>query len=83
MSNVPQGFDRQDAIILGLIKAVQALTAVTYHTSPKRDALEEQFKIYLEGTGTGLQGDLLKHYQAPIDGMLKIIDEIKDAQPKS
>lgn len=82
MSEVPAGFDRKDAMILGLIKAVQALTAVTYHTSAKRDALENQLKIYLESQSTGLQGDLLNSYKAPIEGMLTIIKEIQDAQPK-
>lgn len=83
MSEVPAGLDRQDAMILGLIKSVQALTAVTYHTSIKRDALESQLKIYLDSESTGLQGDLLKSYKAPIEGMLTIINEIKAAQPKA
>lgn len=81
MTDVPREFDRQDAMLLGLVKAVQALTAVTYHTSPKRDALEEQFKIYL--AAGDLEGDLLRAYKAPLEGMLKIIDEIKAAQPKN
>jgi hypothetical protein len=83
MSDVPAGFDRKDAMILGLIKAVQALTAVTYHTSAKRDALENQLKTCLDSQSTGLQGDLLKSYKAPIEGMLTVIEEIKAAQSKA
>ncbi|MGN8276763.1 hypothetical protein [Pseudomonas sp. SMN5] len=81
MSEIPDKFGPQEAMLLGLIKAVQALTAVTYHTSPKRDALEEQFKIYLDKE-TGFDGERLRSYRAPLEGMLKIINDIKEAQTK-
>lgn len=80
METIPPGFDHRDAMLLGLAKAVQALAAVTYHTSPKRDALEKQLQIYLEASN--FEGQLLKAYKSPIAGALQVIDEIKAAQPK-
>lgn len=80
MSNNHPEMNRHDAMILGLAKAVQAIAAVTYHTSPKRDALEEQVNIYLDKSG--LDGDLLTAYKMPLEGVLQVIQDIKDAQPK-
>jgi hypothetical protein len=80
MSGTPPGFTRNDAFSLGLIKTIQALTAVVYRDAPERDKLESQLRIYLQ-SDTGLPADLHDFYKSPIEGALLIIDEIKAAQP--
>jgi|GEM_PF-6415463 len=70
------------AMDLGIIRVLQALTAVVYRDAPERDKLEDQLKIYLNSESTGFEGGLLATYKAPIEGALAVIDEIKAAQAK-
>ena len=78
----PNELTRHDALQLGLIRTVQALAAVVYRDAPERDKLVQQLEIYLNSNATGFEGPLLDYYKAPIEGALKVINEIKAAQPK-
>jgi len=78
----PNELTRHDAFNLGLTRTVQALAAIVYRDAPEREKLVEQLKIYLNSQDTGFEGHLLGYYKAPIDGALKVIEEIKAAQPK-
>lgn len=81
MTETPPGFTRNDAFSLGLIKTIQALTAIVYRDAPERDKLEAQLKTYLQSE-TGLTPDLHDFYKSPIEGALLVIEEIKAGQPK-
>jgi len=78
----PNELTRHDALQLGLIRTVQALAAVVYRDAPEREKLVQQLEIYLNSNATGFEGPLLGYYKAPIEGALKVINEIKEAQPK-
>jgi hypothetical protein len=78
----PNELSRHDAFNLGLTRTVQALAAVVYRDAPEREKLVRQLEIYLNSKDTGFDGPLLGYYQAPINGALKVIEEIKAAQPK-
>ncbi|QJI21402.1 MULTISPECIES: hypothetical protein [unclassified Pseudomonas] len=82
MSSIPAGFDRQDAMLQGMLKAIQALTAVIYSTSPKREGLEQQLRIFLNDKDTGLPENLLGTYKLPLEAALVIIEQIKESQAK-
>ena len=81
MSETPPGFTRNVAFSLGLIKTIQALTAIVYRDAPERDKLESQLRTYL-ASDTGLTPEMHNFYKSPIEGALLVIDEIKAAQPK-
>lgn len=78
----PNELSRHDAFGLGLVRTIQALAAVVYRDAPEREKLVEQLEIYLNSNSTGFEGPLLGYYKAPIEGALKVINEIKAAQPK-
>ena len=81
MSN-PNDLPQHAAVDLGIIRVLQALTAVVYRDAPERDKLEAQLKTYLNSPSTGFEGTLLATYKAPIEGALQVIEQIKAAQAK-
>lgn len=82
MSELPAGFDRQDAMLQGMMKTIQALTAVVYNIAPNRELLEKQLKIYLDEKHPELSPDFLELSKLPIQAALHVISEIKNAQPQ-
>lgn len=80
MSTLPPGFDRQDALLQGVLRTIQALTAVLYRASHERDALERQLKVYLDEDNSEMPEDLQRTAQLPLQAALNVIAEIKAAQ---
>lgn len=78
----PNQVKESAAISLGMIRVLQALTAVVYRDAPEREKLENQLRVYLNADNTGFEGSDLATYQAPIQGALGVIDQIKAAQKK-
>lgn len=73
-----ESFGNHGAMLLGICRGLQALTAALCRTDEERAILEDQLQHYLEGTATGLVGQELSMYQIPLEGMLKVVKEIKD-----
>ncbi|MBJ2254738.1 hypothetical protein JFT59_26450 [Pseudomonas sp. MF6784] len=74
-------FKRHDSVSLGMIKVVQALTAVVYTESKvNRDALEKQLRSNLEETKHGEVDVNLNLYRAPIEAALNVIAQIKASE---
>jgi hypothetical protein len=82
VSNVPEGLTRYDAFNLGVVRAIQALTAVVYRTSSERELIEKQLQVYLQDSTTGMDATQLEFYRSPIEGALQVIEQIKATQPK-
>ena len=78
--NNPNELPVQAAIDLGVIRVLQALTAVVYRDTPERDILEEQLRNFLNTDTTGFEGKMLETYKTPIQAALNVIDHIKAAQ---
>ncbi|SEJ49357.1 hypothetical protein [Pseudomonas sp. NFR16] len=79
MSNSPK-YDHQDAMIVGLVRTVQALTAVLYRTSKERDKLENQLNKYLAPESSSFTPEQFAAYKIPLEAALQIIGEIKAVQ---
>lgn len=71
-------YERHDAIVLGLSRAVKTLAAVVYADTPHREWMEEELQTALaEENPDSVPSSQLNLYRAAIRGVINAIEDVK------
>lgn len=71
-------YERHDAIVLGLSRAVKTLAAVVYADTPHREWMEEELRTALaEEKPDSVPSSKLNLYRAAIQGVITAIEDVK------
>jgi hypothetical protein len=74
---------RHDSVVLGLTRAVQCLAHVVYLETEHRELLEATLKEQRDTEDVGLKEVNLKLYKSAIDGVLNVLEQIKQQESKN